>query len=124
MEKEETMRGIEIVRVALPSWGLLSSLSPPPPPCLLAPAVAAIPLPHLLWPIPQTLSAAFTAGAVRGYLPAIQRLAEESCAKWAREGGTLDGLEVLRAEGLRVSQMADKFALVLSSQALAAHGRH
>ncbi len=37
--------------------------------------------------------------------------------------GTLDGLEVLRAEGLRVSQMADRFALVLSSQALAAHGR-
>lgn len=37
--------------------------------------------------------------------------------------GTLDGLEVLRTEGLRVSQLADKFALMLSSQALAAAAR-
>jgi hypothetical protein len=32
---------------------------------------------------------------------------------------TLDGLDLLSSEGKRVGQMADKFALVLNSQALA-----
>lgn len=48
----------------------------------------------------------------------IEKLLE--CLSHGDLTGTLDGLEILRAEGLRVSQMADKFALVLSSQALAA----
>jgi two-component system chemotaxis response regulator CheY len=51
----------------------------------------------------------------------IEKLLE--CLSQGDLTGTLDGLEVLRAEGLRVSQMAEKFALVLSSQDLAAHGR-
>ena len=42
----------------------------------------------------QTLSAAFTAGAVRGYLPAIQRLAEEACAKWTKTR-SVDGVEAV-----------------------------
>lgn len=50
----------------------------------------------------------------------IEKLLE--CLAHGDLTGTLDGLEILRAEGLRVSQMADKFALVLGSQALAAGG--
>ena len=46
----------------------------------------------------QTLSVAFTAAAIKGYLPAMQRLAEDAVSKWAQASGQITGVDAVRKE--------------------------